>query len=274
MTDTTTTTDTPATTTQPWHATIADADMRGFVELKGWDTPDKAVQSYRQLESHIGVPPDRLLKLPEKPDDPAWLEVHKRLGFAAPDDAAGYELDVPEGFNDDYAKAIANKAKELGIPKHMLKGLSAFNNEYVKTQLDAQEKAIEQGVTEARASLKAEWGGQYEPSMALAQRAEAAMKADLGVGDEEMLAMMNASPRAYYKMLAGYGGSMREAPHIDGDGSGSNPLRAMSPDAANARIRELKNDPSFRQRYLDGDHQANAEMTHLLKITTGAASAR
>lgn len=262
------------TTTAPWTAALTDADARGFAELKGWDTPDKAIQSYRQLESHIGVPPDRLLKLPEKADDPAWGDIHAKLGFAAPDDAAGYELTVPEGFNDDYAKAIAGKAKELKIPKHMLKGLSDFNNEYVKTQLDAQEKAIEQGVVEARAALKAEWGGQFDTSMALAQRAETAMKADLGVGDEDLLAMMNASPRAYYKMLAGYGGAMREAPHIDGDGSGSNPLRAMSPDAAQARVNQLKADGQFQKRFIDGDADANREMTHLLTIIDSAKRGR
>ena len=260
----------PAGNPQPWQAAIADADMRGFVELKGWDTPEKAIKSYRDLESHIGVPPDRLLKLPERQDDPAMADIYKRLGMAAPESPDDYELTVPEGFGDGFAKAMAAKAKELGIPKHMLKGLADHNNAMVQAAIAEQEQAIERGVTEATAALKAEWGGKYEETMTLSRRAEEAMKSSFGVGDEEMLALMNAAPRAYYKLLAGFGSSMAEAPYIAGEGAGNNPLRAMSPEAANTRKAQLMADPAFRARYLDGDAQANAEMTHLLTIITGA----
>ena len=257
-----------------WRAGITDPDTKGFIELKGWDTPDKAIQSYRQLESHIGAPPDRLLKLPEKADDPAWGDIHKRLGFAAPETPEEYEITVPDGLDDKYAKAVAAEAKRLNIPKHMVKGLADFNAAFTAQAIAEMDAATERNHSDALAALKAEWGGRYDETMALSQRAEAALKSDMGLGDEDLLALMNASPRAYHKLMAAHGSTMREAPHISGDGSGTTTHRNMSPEAAKVRIDQLKADPGFRQRYLDGDAAANSEMTHLLTITTQAKSGR
>lgn len=258
----------------PWFSTVQDAGLREFVEKKGWDTPEKALTSYRNLESHLGAPADRIVRLPEKADDPAWADVRAKVGFAPPADASEYDFSVPEGFNDDYATFARSAFKEVGLPKEMAKALVDKNNAWVEQQLEAQQKAIERGVTDAQAALKAELGGKYEATMTLAQRAEAAMKADMGLGDEELLAMMNSAPRAYYKLLAGYGATMGEAEHISGDGSGANGLRDMTPEAAQERITALKNDPESRRKYLDGDADTVREMRHLLGIVDRSRQGR
>ncbi len=260
-----------------WRAGIADPDIKGFIDLKGWDTPEKAIQSYRQLETHIGAPPDRLAKIPEKDrftDPEAWRELDKRMGFAPPETPEEYEITVPDGLDDKYAKAVAAEALRLGIPKHMVKGLADFNAKFTSDAVAEMDAASERSHTESLAALKAEWGGRYDETMTLAQRAEAALKTDMGVSDDDLLALQNASPRAYYKLLAAHGGTMREAEHISGDGGGSVTHRNLSPEAAQVRINQLKADPGFRQRYLDGDAQANAEMNHLLTITTQAKGGR
>lgn len=269
----------PATppATADWRTTITDPDAKGFAELKGWDSADKAIQSYRQLETHIGAPPDRIAKIPEKDrftDPDAWKDLDKKFGFAPPETPDEYEINVPEGMDDTYAKAVAAKAKELGIPKHMVKGLADFNAEFTGKMVADMEAAEERKHQDSVAALKAEWGGRYDQTMTIAKRAEEAIKADMGLGDDDLLALMNASPRAYFKMLAGYGSTMQEAPHISGDGSGSTTHRNLSPEAASTRIAQLKADPAFRQRYLDGDAQANSEMTHLLTIVTQAKQGR
>jgi hypothetical protein len=258
----------------PWFSTVQDADLRGFAETKGWDTPEKALNSYRQLESHLGVPAERLLRLPEKADDPAWQGVRERVGFGAPADAAEYDFTTPDGFGDDYANFARSTFKEIGLPKEMAKALVDKNNAWVEQQLEAHAKQVERGITDAQAALRAEWAGKYDESMTLANRAETAMKADMGLGDDEMLAMMNSAPRAYYKLLHGYGSTMGEAQRIDGDGSGSNPLRQMSPEAAAQRIVELKKDPEWSKKYLNGDVDANAEMRHLLTLKIGGDAGR
>lgn len=246
---------------EPWYAKIADPDLRGLAELKKWDSPDKALQSYKHLESHMGVPPERLLKLPEKPEDPAWGDIKAKLGFAAPEKPEDYELDIPEGFNDDYAKAVAAKAKELGIPKHMLKGLASHNNELVKAALDAAEKADELRQSDAVAALRAEWGGSYETSMALAQRAEEQIIQETGLSSESIEAWRKADPAGYYKLQAWVGSKTGEARRIDGNQPPEQ--MQMSPEAAKVRLKERMADGDWFKRWEAGDVDARAEFKRL-----------
>jgi hypothetical protein len=102
----------PAGDQQPWYASIADESLRGRAELSKFDTPEKVLSAYVNLEKHIGVPPDRLLKLPETPDAPEWAEIKARIpGLEVPAEAKDYELPIPEGFNADYAGAVAANAE-------------------------------------------------------------------------------------------------------------------------------------------------------------------
>lgn len=260
------------TSTAPWYASIENAELRGRAELSKFETPEKLLESYVNLEKHMGAPADRLLRLPEKPEDPAWKDIHKRLGFDAPDDPKDYELPVPEGFNTDYAAAVAAKAKELGIPKHMLKGLAEFNNEYMVKAIDADTQAAEAAATAkhatAMAELRVAWGGTFDTTMALAQRAEAAMKAELGVGEESLLAWQNADPQAYYKMLAYQGSRLAEGERIDG---GTTPSTAtMSPEAAKVKIAALSADPDWFARWHAGGVAERAEWSRLHTILRSA----
>ena len=246
---------------QPWYAGITDPDLRGLAELKKWDSPDKALQSYKHLESHMGVPPERLLKLPEKPEDPAWAEIKSKLGFAAPDKPEDYELNVPDGFDQDYARAMAAKAKELGIPKHMLKGLSEHNNDMVKSMLEANEKASAQRQTDAIAALRAEWGGNYEQSMALAQRAEETVMNEVGLTPEAVEAWRDSDPQGYHKLLAYIGSKMGEGRRVDGE-SQPNP-QAMSPEAARAQLKSRMADPDWFSRWEKGGSEERTEWKRL-----------
>lgn len=251
-----------------WIKDIVDADNRGLVELKKWDTPDKALQSYRHLESMIGAPPERVLKLPEKPDDPGWGDIKAKLGFAAPDTPEAYELEVPEGFDQDYAKAVAAKAKELGIPKHMLKGLAEHNNGLVKAALEAQEKADTQRQADAVAALRLDWGGTYEQTMALAQRAEETVMRETGLSQEAVDAWRSADPQGYYKLQAYIGSKMGEARRIDG---GTAPEQQhMSPEAARVRLKERMADGDWFKRWESGDVEARGEWKRLNSILRDA----
>jgi hypothetical protein len=246
---------------KPWYADIGDESLRGMAELKKFDTPEKALDAYVKLEKHIGVPPERLLKLPDAPDAPEWAAIHERLGFAAPADAKEYELTVPEGFNADYAAAVAAKAKELGIPKRMLQGLAEFNNTFVKTALDAEEKAQAQAHDAAMAELRVEWGGNFDTSIALSQRAEESIKTELGVGEDTLLAWQNADPKAYHKLLAYQASRMSEHQRVDGNAPQS--TSAMSPEAARTRITQLAGDAEWFARWNNGDAAARKEWADL-----------
>lgn len=249
---------------KPWYAGITDPDLRGLAELKKWDSPDKALQSYKHLESHMGVPPERLLKLPEKLDDPAWGDIKAKLGMAAPEKPEDYELSAPEGFSDDYAKIIAQVAKESGVPKHMLKALQDATNNYSKTAMDALEKAEQQRQTDALAGLRADWGGNYETSMALAQRAEQSVMNETGLSQESVDAWRSADPAGYYKLQAYIGSKMGEARRIDGDASPEN--QQMSPEAAKVKLKDRMGDKDWFERWERGDVDARSEFKRLNAI--------
>jgi hypothetical protein len=212
----------------------------------------------------MGVPPERLLKLPEKPEDPGWADIKAKLGMAAPDTPEGYELDVPEGFSPDYAQKAAEWAKELGIPKHMLKGLASKQNEFVKAALEAEEKAVEQRVSSSLAKLKAEWGQSYDSSMAIAQRAEAGFKQEIGLDDDTAKAWSDANPELYFKLLAFHGSKASEARLVDGDAPKSD--QGMSPEAARVKLKQLMADRDWFERYDRQDADARAEWKKLNEI--------
>lgn len=245
----------------PWYASIADEGLRGIAEVKKFDSPEKVLSAYVHLEKHMGVSPDRLLKLPETPDAPEWAAIHEKLGFAAPADAKDYELAVPEGFNADYAAAVAARAKELGIPKKMLQGLAEFNNDFVSKALAADENAQKQAHDTALAELRVEWGGNYDTTMELSRRAEAAVKTELGVGDETLLAWQNADPKAYHKLLAYQASRMGEHGRVNGNPPES--TAAMSPEAAKTRIAQLAGDPAWFAKWNGGDAAARKEWSDL-----------
>lgn len=254
---------------QPWYAAIENPDLRGMAELKKFDTPEKALSAYVNLEKHIGVPPERLLKLPETPEAPEWADIRARIpGLEVPADAAGYELPVPEGFNADYSAAVAAFAKANNIPKSMLKGLAEFNNEFVKKALDAEEAAQKQAHDTALAELRVEWGGNYDTSMALSQRAEQAIKAELGIGEETLLAWQNADPKGYHKLLAYQASRLAEHQRVDGNAPQN--TSAMSPDAARVRIAQLSADKEWFARWNAKDPAAVKEWADLNAIVQRA----
>jgi hypothetical protein len=261
--------DTPPATPPSWYSTVADADDRGLAELKGWDSPDKAIKSYRDLEKFVGAPKDELYRIPKDADDAALAPVRERLGLKVPDDIAEYKLPVPEGMGDEFAKQAAGWFKDSGIPPAMAGKMAEKWNGWMAEQMAQQDAAVERGITDAQAALKAEWGGRHQESMALAQRAEAALKADLGVDDLELKALQEAAPRAYYKLLAAHGSVMKEAAYVEGQGAGVGGLRQMSPDAAKVELANKKADPVWAKKVLDGDPTANAEHNHLLRMVYG-----
>src|ERR1700721_4362885 len=78
---------TPPPSPQPWHAGKVDAEVLGHMQNHGWHdkSPEEvalaAVKSHREAQKVIGVPPDRVLKIPVDAGDKAgWDKIHQRLG--------------------------------------------------------------------------------------------------------------------------------------------------------------------------------------------------
>lgn len=254
---------------QPWFAKFENADLRGYAELKQWKDESAVVESYRNLEKHMGAPAERLLKLPEKPDDPGWKAIHDKLGFGVPDSVDGYNLEVPEGAGPEFATKAKEWALKNGIPPRMMEGLSKDWNQFMIDASKAEVEAIKAQETADLTSLRQTWGQQYDSSVELARR-EAAEQAKISGLDADGLNKIEAAvgTAAFLKLFASIGSKTQGEAHVHGD-SGTGTFR-MSPEAAQAKINQLKGDATFFARFQKGEAQALQEWQTLNRIAAGA----
>jgi len=260
---------TTTTTDAKWYGGVGDEALRGFAELKGWDTPDKALTSYRNLEKMMGAPPERILKLPEAADDPAWGDIHKRLGFAPPEKAEDYGLKAPEGADGSLLGPMAEKMLGRKVPAEMAKGL--IEDFYsiqgaAAAEADAQLKSANE---REMAELKSEWGGEFERLNQQAERAMNEFGPKAGLTQDHMDILKDAlGPKAFGKLFAEIGAKLGEAKFVDGK---VDPAASMTVDGARARLQQLGQDKAWFQRFTDGDLQARNEYARLKQIVANAS---
>ncbi len=238
---------------QPWYSGIEDASLRGLAETKGWKNPAEALNSYRQLETHMGVPPERLIKLPDKADAPEWGDIKKKLGFSAPEKPDDYGLTqgLPDGADPGFAQAISAKAHELGIPASQMKGLAEFWNSYIGDADSKHQQAEQLKGQVALDSLKTEWGERYNESAELARRAGQEIMSTTGMTADQLNQIEGAiGTAAFLKMFAAVGSKNNaEAPFLGSESGGNRAF--LSPDAAKAEIQRLSADVEFGKGFME-----------------------
>lgn len=161
-----------------WFDGFQNADHKGYVQSKGFKDPEMVVESYRNLEKAIGVPPDRLIKLPEVLDDKALDPIFTRLG--KPEKPEGYTFGKAEGLEPDanFVKAAQGKFHELGLTKTQGEKLAAWWNEHVGGQVKtANETKVAQSQEQLNA-LKKEWGNAFEQNVEVGANAAAKFGVD------------------------------------------------------------------------------------------------
>jgi hypothetical protein len=236
----------------------------GYVQNKGWRGPADVVQSYQGLEKLRGVPQERLLALPDGTDPAAWGPIYDKLG--RPQDAAGYQLEVPEGNDGEFAKAAAAQMHQLGLTKTQGETLAKWWNAEQARMLGAiMEERSNSNKQEAEA-LTREWGAAHEKNLQVARNAAKAFGAD-----EEIINAMQEQI-GYAKTLKFFqqiGAKMGEADFVDGQGQDLS--GAMSPAQAKAEIATLKADNVWVDRLLAGGQEENRRMQQLIRWASGGA---
>lgn len=267
--------------TPPAWTTGLDAAFVGHAQNKGWDklAPDAAaraaVQAHREIETMVGVPGDRLLKLPAANADPKeWEPVYQRLGapkevkeydFSSVKDKAGNPLD------DDFAKVIAQSA----FSQHLSKGAAIQLAKDIvawKDGLEAQDNTVDQAaIAQEKAKLRESWGKFFDARMLIAK--QVAQK--FGFDEATIGALENQV--GYFNVMR----ALSEIGSAIGEDTFINPGKsnngALTKEQAAARIEELKRDetwvgaPNIAGSYLGGDGAKNREFQALLKIASGEA---
>ncbi|MBP6748420.1 MAG: hypothetical protein KA144_02170 [Xanthomonadaceae bacterium] len=247
---------------QPWFSGIQDEGLRGYVQTKGFKDPAALADSYRNLEKLQGVPQDRLLKLPERSDDPAWGDVHKRLG--RPDDAKGYELQF-EG-DPAFAERFGGAFHKAGLSKDQAKALNAEWNGYVSEMIEADKRDRETRDATEMQELKTKWGGTYEENVEAGRRAGR----EFGLSEDEFQQISGSlGSGKTLELFQRIGAKLGEAKPFDPSGSGGGSGFGMTPEAARARIQTLAGDKDWTAKYLSGGAAEADEMSRLQVIANG-----
>lgn len=240
-----------------WTTGLSD-ELRGYVQNKGFKDPASALDSYRNLEKLMGAPKERLLKLPEGDDPAAWKEVYERLG--RPADPKEYQVAPPKGVDDpEYVNWARETFHELGLPKKQAEALAQKLAERAESQMSAKAEAYQTNVAQSEAQLKKEWGAAFEQNLNIAKNAARAF----GMSPE-LIDKLEASMgfEGVMKFMHQVGSKVGEGSYVAGENRQSG-FGVMTPEAAQQRIRDLRSDASFIQRYTAGGATEKQEMERL-----------
>ena len=242
----------------PWLPEV-DETTAGYVQNKGWDSPVKMLDSYRNLEKLMGADKAGNTVVLPKPDaTPEEMgKFYERLG--RPADPTGYKLSVPDGADPAFAQAAAAKMHELGLPQKQGEALAAWWNEQVGTAQAGAKVQTEQAYQADDLALKATWGAAFQQNLAIAQAAYRGLGLDPATVDKLQGAMGH---KATMEFLHKIGSKTGEADFVTG--SGKEPFgSALTPGQAKSKIDELRRDKAFVSRLASGNAEAVAEMTRL-----------
>lgn len=251
-----------AAATTHWSDSFQDAELKGYTQTKGWKDPAELANSYRQFEKLQGVPQERLLRLPEKADDPAWADINYKLGM--PKDAKEYQFEVPKEFGDDeFATTAKDWFHKNGVSKKGAENIVKSWNEYVAGKMTADKARISVEATAQEANLKKEWGAAHDQNMELAKRAAHAFGFDAPTISKLQQAM---GYDGVMKFMHSIQSKIGEDNFVSSSKSNNNFGNMLTPSQAKEQIAMKKKDIDFISRVTNKDSAALSEWTQLHKF--------
>jgi hypothetical protein len=239
-----------------WVDAIADADLKGYAQNKGWKDPVEVLNGYRNLEKLVGQ--DKIPMPKGDADKDGWARVWDALG--RPKSADDYRLAVPEGADPAFAKQAAGKFHELGLSASQASALADWWNQTQGSQQQqlATQRAqdAERGLTELRQA----WGNDWDQNVELGRRAAR----EFGFNPDLLGKIEGAiGTKALLEQMAKIGRGLTEDRFTAGRGANS---FGMTPEAARTRIADLRKDPTWSSKYLSGNVDAKAELARLMAL--------
>lgn len=148
-------------------------DIRAPIVAKGYKSPQDVATAYIAAQKLLGVPAERILKVPEKADDAAgWAEIHNKLG--RPEKIEGYT--VPEALaKDPIATQFPKLFHELGLSKKQGETLLTTYNDAATKLIAERDKSdgelLATQQTKRFDTLKTEQGATFPEFLEDARRA-------------------------------------------------------------------------------------------------------
>lgn len=276
MSETGTTATTTTTTTaadKPWFDGAAPEEI-GYLQNRGEDKKTAreaalaAGKSHREAEKLLGAPADKIVRLPNDPNDAeGWRQVQRKLG--APADAKEYDFSTVKfsdgsPLDDKFVSLMREQAIGLGLSKDK----AAAHVQAVVKFMDAAENAdateMQGKIAAEKTKLATNWGPNYEANLFVAK--QAATK--LGVTSEELTALGNTIGFAKtMELFRNVGTKIGEDKFVLSQAPGGNGI--MTKEQAVDRKSSLMKDEVWVKAYLGGDAAKKAEMTALNTMIVG-----
>lgn len=240
---------------QDWTSSLSD-DLRGYVQNKGFKDPANILESYRNLEKFHGVPQERLLRLPEKEDDPEWNGIYERLG--RPKEAKEYQIKVPEKMGDPkFAEWAKGTFHELGLSKKQAEKLAEKWNGYIGNTLAERDQQYQHDLAQQDKNLQSEWGQAYSQNVEIAKNAAAKFGIDAQTIDKLEQSMGFAG---VMKFMHRIGAGLGEHNFVGDNGKAPG---VLTPEAARNEISRLMQDSDFAKRLSNDDAEAKQKWDRL-----------
>lgn len=245
----------------------------GYIQNKGWDSPVKTLEAYKNLEKYHGVPADQILKLPKSFDEEGALDpVYDRLGRPASPDK--YDIKLPDGIqiDENRLKAAKEIGHKIGLNNKQIQALAEFDASYMGEVMKAHEVEREQKMEAEVNALQKEWGAHFEERAELGRRFVRNSLPD-GIDKEDTLSKIeHAIGTALTLKLFANAGEKTMKEHGIPDSSGDRPFGYTKEQAAADRkslMAELTADPARLANYNKGIGPDIAKMQRINKILSG-----
>jgi hypothetical protein len=236
----------------------ADELTVGYAQNKGWDSPLKALDSYRNLEKLLGADKaNNAVIVPKADADPKdWGNLYDRLG--RPTGPDGYKFEAANG-DQNFTKALSEKFHELGLSKNQGEQFAGWFNEMMTKGQEGEASATAAKSEAEYQELRNEWGAAYDKNVLIAREGAA----QLGMSKEAIDKIEGAiGTKATMELFQKYGALVPEDRLVTGAsnaGFGS----TMTPAAAKAQIQSLMQDKEFVAKYVGKNSDAVTKMAQL-----------
>lgn len=242
---------------KPWYeVALPDGPAKQLIAEKKYANPVVLANSYYEANRTLASKnADNSVIVPgDNATDADRNAFYTKMG--RPADPTGYKDTVVWGDNPDpQMQEFASKLGfDLGLnPKQVSTLVSRWNALAGEFETNGAEAYRTQNESQV-ASLKAEWGANFESSIAAGQRVLTALKNN-GITEDDLSAIeANIGAAPVIKLMATIGKLTGEASFMQGaHGALADPAN-LSPEQAAAEVTRLRGDAEFNKMYTDAKH--------------------